>query len=183
MSWLNWDFVRSLLDPIVPYAVLLTSVAAVLTAVRALISVGIQRKMVEATMLSDFNRRYKSPEMGRSINTLVAWFYRHPTDFVQLWLEGVKRKEPDAIALDESRRMASMYFVDVARLYGDGFISKKFARIISGHAGLNVYYEVIAPMNLAHRPGTTVKTMKLLKRLWKNFEGGLYDPAATKLSA
>jgi hypothetical protein len=115
--------------------------------------------------------------MANAIKQLVDWYYEHPKDFVQSWLDGLKTKDQRVRSVDASRRMVSTYFVDVARLRREKFISKQFARMIAGQQGLNVYYEIIVPMNLAqNRPETTRNTVRELKKLYSKFEDGLYNP-------
>ncbi len=155
---------------------LLTAVGGLVTAVTSLISVRNNRVMIEASLWPDFNRRYKTDEMSQAIKALTNWYYDHPADFVDLWLEKLRTGDAEARQLDLHRRTLSMFFIDIASLYRDRIISKRFARFVANQAGLNVFYEVVVPMNMAQRPARTIEAVRQLKKLLKQVEGGMFDP-------
>lgn len=155
---------------------LLTAGGGLITAIASLISVRNNRVMIEASLWPDFNRRYKTDEMSQAIKTLTNWYYDHPADFVDLWLEKLRLGDEEARHLDRHRRTLSMFFVDIASLYRDRIISRRFARFVANQAGLNVFYEVVVPMNMAQRPARTIEAVRQLKKLLKQVEGGMFDP-------
>lgn len=154
----------------------ITAVVGLVTAITSLVGVRNNRVMIEASLWPDFNRRYKTDEMSLAVKSLTNWYFDHPTDFVALWLDQLGDGSAEAKQLDLHRRTVSMFFVDIASLYRDRIISKRFAKFIANQAGLNVFYQVVVPMNMAQRPARTKEAVKYLKKLLKQVEGGMFDP-------
>ncbi len=155
---------------------LLTAIGGLVTAMTSLVSVRNNRVMIEAQLWPDFNRRYKTDDMSQAIKALTNWYYDHPADFVELWLEKLRQGDAEGKQLDLHRRTLSMFFIDIASLYKDRIISKRFARFVANQAGLNVFYEVVVPMNMSQRPARTREAVRYLKKLLKQVEGGMFDP-------
>jgi len=170
------DTVGQLLGGRLDVVALLTAAGGLITAIASLVSVRNNRVMIEASLWPDFNRRYKTDEMSQAIKALTNWYYDHPADFVDFWLEKLRVGDTEARQLDLHRRTLSMFFVDIASLYRDRIISKRFARFVANQAGLNVFYEVVVPMNMAQRPARTREAVRHLKKLLKQVEGGMFDP-------
>ena len=114
--------------------------------------------------------------MSAAVKALTYWYYDHPKDFVEAWLADLSKGEEHAKQLDTYRRTVSMFFLDIASLYRDKIISRRFARFVANQAGLNVFYEVVVPMNMAQRPLRTRQAVKVLKRLLTSVDGGMFDP-------
>jgi len=153
----------------------MTALAAAITSFTSLIGVRNNRILIEATLWPDFNRRYKNEEMGQALRELAYWYFDHPSDFVDLWLDELKRGEARAKQLDAHRRLVSMFFIDIASLYRDEIISQRFAKFLANQAGLNIFYSVVVPMNMAHRPERTKEAVRYLRKLHTQVEGGMVD--------
>jgi hypothetical protein len=52
-----------------------------------------------------------------------------------------------SLKLDEARRSVNRYFVNIAQLYEAGLIDHKLARMAINFYGLNVYYQIVVPLN------------------------------------
>lgn len=176
VSTLDFESVTNALGGRLDVIALLTAIGGLVTAITSLFSVRNSRVMIEAQLWPDFNRRYKTDEMSQAIKALTNWHYDHPADFVELWLEQLRQGDLGAKQLDSHRRTLSMFFLDIAALYKDRIISRRFARFVANQAGLNVFYEVVVPMNMAQRPARTKEAVRTLKRLIKQVEGGMFDP-------
>jgi hypothetical protein len=65
---------------------------------------------------------------------------------------------------DDSRRKVKGYFHKAARLYFAGVIRLPTLRELVSVAGLNVYYDVIDPMERALNSSRNPRTVEFLKR-------------------
>ncbi|MBK8545087.1 MAG: hypothetical protein IPL62_17030 [Caulobacteraceae bacterium] len=126
---------------VMPAAVtFLTALAALISALVSLATAKNQSIMVEASLWPDFSRRYKNDDMSEALQALVKWYHARPTDFVEEWDRLLKQDDAHAKLLDRHRRIVTLYFMDIANLYKDGMISKRFGRFVANQAGLNVFY-------------------------------------------
>jgi hypothetical protein len=85
----------------------------------------------------------------------------------------------DAKVIRGYLRLVSSYFVNSARLFEAGLISRKLLRLLIAHPGLNVFYEVVVPMSLTKNPHHNSGTyVHLLKRIAKRHGDGkiYYQP-------
>ena len=165
-------------------ASLLTSIAALLAGISSYRASSNQRRLVEATFFQDFNNRYKSKAMETAIRALVLFYFDNPTSFVDRWHQGRAAGSRESLEIDSHRRVVSTYFGDIARLVESRHISHDFARMVTDVPGLNVFYEIVSPMNRTlRRPTSVEKILSTLKKLHVRFESGLYDPREIDRSA
>ena len=121
----------------------------------------------EAAIYLQLTEQYAKPEIGDALSQL-ARFWRESKDLhgeaAISYAEAERSNPAEAASLRKNSRAISFYFHNAARLYQTGLLSKKATRLLINTPGLNIFYEVAAPINLAHNPSSisrdAVRTLK-----------------------
>ena len=108
---------------------------------------------------------------------LTNWYKADPAGFAGAWFEGFLRQDAEALRLEQARRMVSIFFVDVARLFESGQINRKIAYHLLAYSGLDVYYNVCHPMWKKLHADRYGDYAEVLKQLRPGFAiSGRFDP-------
>ena len=128
---------------------ILATIAALISAWVAIVAVSGESRTKKAEFFLDLTDRYNTAQMGDAMYDLVDWMLNTPEAFAEQYKEKFKEADPVSIKMDEARRTVNRYFLNVAQLYEAGLIDHKFARMVTNFYGLNVYYQIVVPMNNA----------------------------------
>ncbi len=122
----------------------------------------------------DMAARYDSEEMRIACNTLLAWRRERGDGFVEDWLALKGVRDPAAMKVNEARRVVARHFVNIAKLARIRAIDRASARLLAECYGLNVFYQIAAPLNrkIADNVKTFEKLVRELKRICPAFEKG-----------
>ncbi|HRK64014.1 MAG TPA: hypothetical protein PLN53_06425 [Terricaulis sp.] len=163
------------------YLFAFAAVSAVASAVAALTSLFQARRAAQANEVSVYLRLmedYGSQEMRDALLFLGQfWRERRETfsDAGSAWVQELEANEPYAREARRHARLVSNYFGSAARLFEMGFISSKLLRLLISRPGLNIYYDIVAPINIRRSPkGHTDHYVRLLKRQVRQYGDGLY---------
>ncbi len=112
-------------------------------------------------------KEYGSPEMRDAIAALAAFWREHRAaqpDIMEAFRDYAQTDPEGATILRGHCRLVSAYFVNAARLYEAGLIPRTLLILLISHPGLNVFYEVAVPVNLAksadHNSGRHVRVLQ-----------------------
>lgn len=121
------------------------------------------RAAVEAQAVYSAMSDYFQPEMAEALRTLRAWAEKHGNNFATIWLQEFKARNHEALEVDRARRQLKGYFVKAARLRSGGLIEDNAFRAVAYVHGLNLYYDVVVPLDLALNPTVLRDTEQLLQ--------------------
>jgi hypothetical protein len=110
------------------------------------------RRAAEAALIASFLDVYFNPKMADALRTLREWKDAHQLDFVGEFRSGVSRGDPKAQQVDQSRRYVKSYFRKIVSLIQTNMISEPAAQVMGRVAALELYYEIIDPLELAIDP-------------------------------
>ena len=164
----NWVFV-------------LAAVSAVASAIAALTSLAQARGTAQGNEVNAYLRLmedYGDPAMREALLELGRFWRERRDSFPDsgaAWT-ALNASDPDAAKTVRGHsRLVSNYFGSAARLYEAGLISRKLFRLLISRPGLNVYYDVVVPINVVRNPtGHTTHYVRVLKRVVKQYADGLY---------
>jgi hypothetical protein len=91
--------------------------------------------------------RYDSPEMRDSCNALLAWKRQYGDAFADVWSARMATREPEAVQVNTARRIVARHFLNIAKLRKIDAIDPEAARLLADCYGLNVFYQIAAPLN------------------------------------
>lgn len=117
----------------------------------------------DATVIKSFVDDYFRSEMSDALRILSAWRKDNGEDFAKIWLGEFRRGSAGAITVDRARRHVKGYFSKATRLFRFGAIRKATLRAIVSVGGINVFYEIVEPLERAldsNRADVTVKTLR-----------------------
>ena len=117
----------------------ITSVLAARTAVRTR----------RAQFYMEFTDRYNSAGMHLSMQGLMALHRSRPDDFARHYIREFHARSPEGMQLDIFRRSINRYYVNIADMAANGLLDRKMASMLTNFQGLNIYYQVVMPMNRA----------------------------------
>jgi hypothetical protein len=100
----------------------------------------------EGTALSDFLKEYSTPRMFKALRTLKDWKRKFREDSVEEFREEYKRKEKEALQLNEARRSVSHYFQRARTLYIKGYVSRRFYETVCELGGSEIMLEIVEPL-------------------------------------
>jgi hypothetical protein len=116
----------------------------------------------EASLVVLFLEKYFDPGMAEALRVLAAWKRDNDKDFANIWIEGMNSGSAEAWAAEDARRKVKGYFDEIARLRFIGVIRTETLREIAYVAGLNIYFDVIDPMELALYPSRSPRIIEFL---------------------
>lgn len=164
----NWVFV-------------LAAVSALASAIAALTSLAQARGTAQGNEVNAYLRLmedYGDPAMREALLELGKFWRDRRENFPDSGSAWTALNSSDPNAAKEIRshaRLVSNYFGSAARLYEAGLISRKLFRLLISRPGLNVYYEIVVPINVVRNPaGHTEHYVRVLKRVVKQYADGLY---------
>ncbi len=118
--------------------------------------------------------RYDSEEMRKACNQLLAWRRAHGERFAKVWYERMAAGEADAADVNTARRIVARHFLNIAKLRRIDAIDLQSARLLADCYGLNVFYQIAAPLNLllADNVRDFKKLSNELRDIRKEYAGG-----------
>ena len=144
-------------------AIWLSAISAFFAAIAALANLGQARRASQGNEVNVYLamvERYSTEEMRKALIALAhLWLDSNgniSSEEVKTWLnsEDLKRYS----------RVVNSYFINCARLYEAGLISRKLFRILIYYPGLNIFYQVSVPIGLMgnphHNAGSYVPILK-----------------------
>ncbi|HYD86236.1 MAG TPA: hypothetical protein VEA80_02065 [Vitreimonas sp.] len=159
----------------------LAAVSAVASAIAALTSLAQARGTAQGNEVNAYLRLmedYGDPAMREALLELGRFWRERRDSFPDsgaAWI-ALNETDPDAAkAIRGHSRLVSNYFGSSARLYEAGLISRKLFRLLISRPGLNVYYEIVVPINVVRNPAEhSAHYVRLMKRVVKQYADGLY---------
>ncbi len=156
-----------------PMAAIAAAAAALFTFMQARAS----RAALQTQLFLSFSNRYSDPRMGEALMLLINWHKAGPENFADVWFEGFVRQDEEALRLEQARRMVSIFFADVARLYESRQINRRIAYHLLAYSGLDVYYNICHPMWKKLHAERYGDYAEVLKRIRPGFTiSGSFDP-------
>lgn len=138
------------------------AVAAMAAAIFSYLGVRHARRAQQSTVYLAMAARYDSEEMRKACNDLLAWRRAHGDRFDQVWSDEMATRGTGALATNTARRIVARHFLNIAKLRRINAIDPESARLLADCYGLNVFYQIAAPLNL--RLAADVKDFKKLTR-------------------
>jgi len=123
------------------------ALAAMAAAIFSYLGIAHSRRAQQSTVYLAMAARYDAPEMRDACNKLLSWKRRHGDAFAEVWLEGMSAGADDALAVNTARRIVARYFLNIAKLRRINAIDHASARLLAECYGLNVFYQIAAPLN------------------------------------
>jgi len=155
-----------------------SAVAAALAAIASLLQVRSAAHGNEIDAYLRLMQDYGSPEMRGAISDLAAFWRDRRESFETAGEAFLAERERDPDAASKLRgqcRLLTSFFGNAARLHDTGFISRRLFRLLISRPGLNVYYDVCEPINLARNPtGHSKKYGAVLRRVVRQYGDGTY---------
>ena len=124
--------------------VLIAAAAACVFAI--LTQVGLARTG-KARLFVELYRQYDTAEMHTAIYELIEWREAFGSRFDHQFAVEFAKQSELGHRLDRARRTVNRYFTTVAKLKTAGYINRTTASILLNTQGLNVFYEIVMPMN------------------------------------
>jgi len=112
--------------------------------------------------------------MVESLRLLSAFYFADKSNFPKNWLSLKAQKSDEFERVDSARRLVWLFFMDIAMLRKAGLISARFAREISAHNAINIFYTVCVPINELLNPdrGRSREYLDILKSVRTKFGDG-----------
>ena len=125
----------------------------------------------EASLVVSFLDQYFDPGMAEALRVLAAWKRDKGEHFANIWIEDLNSGSAEAWAAYDARRKVKGFFHKTARLHFAGVIRAATLRELAYVAGLNIYLDVIDPMELALNPSRSPRTVEFLKTQFGRYPG------------
>ena len=116
------------------YAILfaaISSIAAMLAAVISWLQTRAAKTAGKASLFLAFSDRYNSTAMDSAFFDLITWREQHGEAFVSMFEKKWNVKSPDAIKVNDARRLVNRYYGDVVRALRYGLIDYRFSKSIT----------------------------------------------------
>jgi hypothetical protein len=120
-------------------------------------------KTAQATLFLSLQRQYASDEMLEDLRKLRSWREEQGADFAIKWAEQWETN-PEARAVNESRRRVSHFFGAIADLYRVGLLSEPLARALTPRDSA-ILFEVVEPLERQLNSNYHRAHFKTLRRL------------------
>ena len=163
----------------------LLTLAALVAGLAAMIAVGTaslfsilnQRALArteKARLFVELYRQYDTPEMHTAIYELIEWREAFGSRFDHQFAVEFAKQSELGHRLDRARRTVNRYFTTIAKLKIAGYINRTTASILLNTQGLNVFYEIVMPMNDEKygRLAASRRLVEVLKKLRPRYVNG-----------
>jgi hypothetical protein len=127
---------------------------------------------VEAQVVYSAMGEYFEPKMAQSLRTLRDWQNKNGSDFANFWVQEFQQHRPEAVEVDPAKRYVKGFFTRVTRLYSAGLINERALRAVTYVNGINLFYDVIVPLDLAQNPDVDRAAEQILSRLIGRYQKG-----------
>jgi hypothetical protein len=135
---------KSLIRDVVQTA---AAIAAMAAAAFSYLGIAHSRRAQQSTVYLGMAARYDSPDMRDACNKLLAWKRLYGDRSAQAWSMGMSAGSEDALAVNTARRIVARHFLNIAKLRKINAIDSASARLLAECYGLNVFYQIVVPMN------------------------------------
>jgi hypothetical protein len=157
----------------------LTAVAAIAAAVAAIASLYQVRSAAnsnEITAYLQLMQEYGSIETKHAVSRLAEFWRDRRTRFNDAGAALLAESDQALVeTLKADCRRVTNFFGNAARLYKAKLISKRLLETLISRPGLNVYYDVCEPMNVARNPrGHSAEYGVILREVVSNYADGTY---------
>lgn len=145
----------------------------------SLMSQSARNRMSRAQFFIDFTDRYNTPEMHHALVNLQVLRRDHGDSLYPMFATEFARQSELGSAIDSDRRIVNRYFANIAEMSMNGLITRSTARMLLNYRGLNIFYDIVVPLNRA-KYGTEPHyelVLATLKRLRKRY---VYEAAYTR---
>jgi hypothetical protein len=148
------------------------STAAVITTVISAYALTRHSKSQQPSVFLEFSKWHNSSQIEEALFGLISFLRDNPNDFAEKFAsEFVVDRLGPARELDIHRRAINRYFVGIADLYTAKLIDIRLARILTNVSALNVYNQIVVPMNDA-KYGKSDHYPKIIARIRKQYASG-----------
>jgi len=136
------------------FLLLITAVAAFLSALGAFEAARATKRAAELELLKSFMDEYKSEEMTKHLKTLreVSEWLKANQSYGVSMTSYLDRKYSDAIEL--TRRRVKFYYFTIHDLYETKYLKKKIYLKAMKNAGLTLFFDVVEPLDYWHSKRT-----------------------------
>lgn len=131
------------------------------------------RIAAEGHLVLELLKEYYDPEMSNSIRTLNKWSRSRGERFAEAWADAMEAGDPEALTVNASRRKVKGYFSKAVRLLNGGLVSEPAFKQMVYASGLNVYYDVVCPLEDIQNPRRRRVTEQTLKKVAGRYEAGV----------
>ena len=123
----------------------------------------------------EFSSRYNTPEVNEAIIELARWYNEKGTDFAPIFKAQFLGRDPNALAINQHRRVLNRYYVDIAKAYRIGVLDRRFAIMAADHPGARIWKQVVCPMTIALHGHEMAASLVTLSALMPKFgDGAIY---------
>ncbi len=128
----------------------------------------------KARLFMELYRQYDTAEMHTAIYELLEWREAFGSRFDHQFAVEFAKQSELGHRLDRARRTVNRYFTTVAKLKTVGYINRTTASILLNTQGLNVFYEIVMPMNDEKygRLAASRKLVEVLKKIRPRYLNG-----------
>lgn len=126
---------------------LIVLIAAAAACVFAILTQLALARTGKARLFVELYRQYDTAEMHTAIYELIEWREAFGSRFDHQFAVEFAKQSELGHRLDRARRTVNRYFTTVAKLKTAGYINRTTASILLNTQGLNVFYEIVMPMN------------------------------------
>ncbi len=126
----------------------------------------------KAELVRAFMEEYAKQEMSDHLRCLVRWQRDNPKNFPEKWLNEFNQNTKIADEVDTARRQVKGYFEKAARLHEGGFLDDKTLKLVALRYGINVYFDIVCPIESAFNPKRDRSAENSLKRLVGYYDKG-----------
>jgi hypothetical protein len=137
------------------------TVVAAAAAIGAFLSARATKRSASAQLFLTCAREYSQPEMAAAIDVLQEWKQQFGERFAESFATAGR-----PVRVDDARRRVAHYFITVYELRQLGFISKRVVRTLAGQAQVQLYRELVEPLEGALNPRYDRKSFEMLGRLY-----------------
>lgn len=157
---------------------LASSLAALAAALASFLQLRASKDANEAAVYLRLAQDYGTPEMREAIRNLAEFWRTRRDNFSDpgdAYAAEHSSNPANAYIVRGQCRMLGLYFGHAVRLYETRFISKRLLRLLVYHPGLNVYYQVVGPINASRNVnGQTQHHIRRLKGIVAQYGEGMY---------
>jgi len=150
------------------------ALGAMAAAIFSYFSIRHAKRAQQSSVYLGMAARYDSPEMRDSCNDLLAWKRQHGEAFAEIWSAQMANREAEAIKVNTARRIVARHFLNIAKLRKIDAIDSESARLLADCYGLNVFYQIAAPLNrrIASDVDDFEELTRRLRRIRKSYATG-----------
>ncbi|MFP5468953.1 MAG: hypothetical protein ACLGGZ_04350 [Alphaproteobacteria bacterium] len=143
----------------------LTAIGSLGAALAAAYSARQIQLVSEGQLFSDLYAEYGRPEMLKALRILRNWKNEKGHEFEVVWKKSLDSGNREAGEVDEARRHVKAYFMRAVRIYQAGYVSKRFVREVCSVDGINIFYDIVEPLEYALNPAYDTSKFLLIRKI------------------